>query len=46
VDLKKIREEFNKEFEWDGPPLALRALKKNIGILHEAKTCQAKAVVG
>jgi hypothetical protein len=30
VDLKKIREELNKEFEWDSSPLTLRALKKTL----------------
>jgi hypothetical protein len=29
VDVERIREELNKEFEWDEPPLTLHALKKH-----------------
>jgi hypothetical protein len=29
--LEKIREELNKEFEWEGPPLSLIGLKKSLG---------------
>lgn len=31
MDIEKIKEELKKEFEWDGPPLALHALKKTLG---------------
>jgi hypothetical protein len=31
VDIEKIRDELNKELEWDELPLSLNGLKKSLG---------------
>jgi hypothetical protein len=30
LDVERIQEELNKEFEWDGPPFTLHALKRTL----------------
>jgi hypothetical protein len=37
MDIEKIKEELKKEFEWDGPPLVLHALKKTLGSFLKQK---------
>jgi hypothetical protein len=42
MDAKKIREDLNKEFEWDGPPFALHALKKTLSSFMKQKCARLK----
>ncbi len=42
VDIEKIKEELNKEFEWHGPPLAFHALKKTLGSFMKQKHARLK----
>jgi hypothetical protein len=42
MGAEKIREELNKEFEWDGPPFALHAFKKTLSSFMKQKHARLK----